>query len=78
MYACKSFEMFVSLNKLRSIRSEPYVIEHLLIMWARLFTKWMQIESVKNTSYIVNALQAYFSLFGSVEREEELPSLGSF
>lgn len=66
MYVCKSFEMFVNLNKLRSIRSESYVIEHLLIMWARLFTKWMQIETLKNEPYLVKALSAYFSLFSSI------------
>lgn len=48
MYACKAFEMFVHLNKLRSLRSEAYIIEHLINTWGRLFAKWAQIEAIKN------------------------------
>ena len=44
MYACKAFELFVNLNKIRNVRSEPLIFEHLLISWARLFIKWSEIK----------------------------------
>lgn len=40
MYACKAFELFVNLNKIRYMRSENLVYEHLISTWARLFVKW--------------------------------------
>jgi hypothetical protein len=48
MYACKAFELFVSLNKIRHMRSEPFVYEHLISTWARLFIKWSDIPEIKN------------------------------
>jgi hypothetical protein len=70
MYACKAFELFVSLNKIRHMRSEPFVYEHLISTWARLFVKWSDIPEIRNQKYFTNALEAYFFLFSSIEREE--------
>jgi hypothetical protein len=78
MYTCKAFEVFVSLSKIRSLRSEPYAFEHLIITWARLFIKWSLNEEVRASAYFMAALESFFNLFSSIERVEEFPNLDNF
>lgn len=77
-YVCKIFENFVNLNKLRNVRSEMNVIEHMIVVWGRIFIKWLQNNDIKNESFIRHAIQAYFSLFSLNEGEEEFPNLANF
>lgn len=78
MYTCKAFELFVSLNKIRNIRSEVFIFEHLVIVWARLLTKWYDNEEIRTQGYYSTAVEAFFFLFSDMEREDDFPSLGNF
>ena len=42
MYVCKVFDLLGKLNKIRSIRSESFVYEHVLIGMCKLLKKWLE------------------------------------
>ena len=53
--------------------------QNLIITWARMFSRWSEIEGVKRTTIFRKSVALFFSLFPSeIEREEEFPHLMSF
>ena len=53
--------------------------QHLIVAWARLFSKWSEIEGVKRSTLFGKSVALLFSLFPSeIEREEEFPHLMNF